>query len=376
MPSVAILRRLRLVSGLILLLFVFGHLCNAALGLVSIEAMEMGRAILLRPWQTWPGLVLLYGALALHVPLGIVSVFRRPRLSPAILDLAQIACGLLVPFFLVAHVAATRLARSLTEFRPDYEWILAVYWRWAPNLGLEQVLLVAIVWVHACIGLLTWLNLRRWWPRIAPIVYPAVFALPVLALLGFVNAGNEALRRLDDDPAFLASVEGISQPALTVLPTIEAFERWFIIAYLGVAGLALSPALGRWLGRRLVSRPKARLTYVDGPQVEMEVGATILDASRRHHIPHSSVCSGQARCGTCRVRVEGRASALSPPRPDEIAKLVRLHAPPDVRLACQARIRQPAALTIERLVPIDVAEVVARSEPLPDLEPLVGGAHS
>ena len=44
-----IVRRIRLGSGLFLLLFVAGHLCNLALGLVSVDAMERWRGALLMP---------------------------------------------------------------------------------------------------------------------------------------------------------------------------------------------------------------------------------------------------------------------------------------------------------------------------------------
>jgi adenylate cyclase len=50
-----IVRRVRLASGLILLLFVAGHLSNLALGLVSVDAMERWRGVLLMPWQTGVG---------------------------------------------------------------------------------------------------------------------------------------------------------------------------------------------------------------------------------------------------------------------------------------------------------------------------------
>ena len=41
--------RLRLYSGLILFVFVTGHLFNHTLGLVSLEAMEAARSIFIKP---------------------------------------------------------------------------------------------------------------------------------------------------------------------------------------------------------------------------------------------------------------------------------------------------------------------------------------
>jgi adenylate cyclase len=62
----------------------------------------------------------------------------------------------------------------------------------------------------------------------------------------------------------------------------------------------------------------------------------VLEASRAHHIPHLALCGGRARCSTCRVRV-APLEGLPPPGREEAATLASIHAPPDVRLACQLR---------------------------------------
>ena len=43
---------IRLVSGLIVMLYTFGHLLNHALGLVSLEAMEQGRELFSLIWRS------------------------------------------------------------------------------------------------------------------------------------------------------------------------------------------------------------------------------------------------------------------------------------------------------------------------------------
>ena len=72
-----IVRRVRLVSGLFLLLFVAGHLTNLALGLVSVDATERWRGILLTPWQTSLGQALLLAAAIVHAGLGLASLASR-----------------------------------------------------------------------------------------------------------------------------------------------------------------------------------------------------------------------------------------------------------------------------------------------------------
>ena len=255
-----------------------------------------------------------------------MTLLRRVALTPTAVDLAQIVAGLLVPVLLLAHVMATRIARALADFMPDYGWILSIYWRWAPDYGLQQVLLVAVVWVHGCIGLLAWLRLRPWWPRIAAFIYPPVFALPIVALFGFVHGGDEALMRLEGDAAFKAEVLAQSRAGYSVLPDILSWQHGLLAAYAVLALVALGPMTLRRLRARM-SRPAiATIVYVDGPTVETPIGTTLLDVSRRHAIAHSAVCSGHARCGTCRVRIDGPMRSLSVPTGDEAVKLGHLHA--------------------------------------------------
>jgi adenylate cyclase len=66
-------------------------------------------------------------------------------------------------------------------------------------------------------------------------------------------------------------------------------------------------------------------------------GWSVLEASRSHHIPHMSMCGGQARCSTCRVQVTAGDAHCPPPAAAELATLERIGASPGVRLACQLR---------------------------------------
>src|SRR5882672_3552406 len=55
-------RSLRLTTGLILFAYAISHFLNHAFGIRSIEAMQAASTILLRPWQSYPGLFALYGS--------------------------------------------------------------------------------------------------------------------------------------------------------------------------------------------------------------------------------------------------------------------------------------------------------------------------
>ena len=229
--------RLRLATGLVLMAFVTGHLVNACLGLVSIAAMEQGRAILLKPWQTLPGQVLLYGS-------------PRPASGPR-----------------AGHAAASRRAdadsgrpgadrrrarwcpfcSSPTSWRrglpapwristPDYGWILSIYWRWAPDYGLQQVLLVAVVWVHGCIGLLAWLRLQAVVAARRGLHLSAGLRAAdrrAVRLRPWRRRGPDAARRVM--PTFKAEVLAQSRSGYTVLPDILTWQHGLLAAYVAVA---------------------------------------------------------------------------------------------------------------------------------------------
>jgi adenylate cyclase len=96
-------------------------------------------------------------------------------------------------------------------------------------------------------------------------------------------------------------------------------------------------------------RPKVRVTYPGGLVASMSPGATVLEVSRLHGVPHASVCGGRARCSTCRIRVlEGLDKQ---PGASDIEQLVleRVGATQNVRLACQ--LRPTADISIVPLLP-------------------------
>ncbi len=77
-------RALRLWSGLVVAVYVIIHLLNHTLGLLSLEAMEIGLRWILPLWSNPLGTFLLYGALLLHYLLSLHALYRRShlRISP------------------------------------------------------------------------------------------------------------------------------------------------------------------------------------------------------------------------------------------------------------------------------------------------------
>ena len=82
-----------------------------------------------------------------------------------------------------------------------------------------------------------------------------------------------------------------------------------------------------------VSYPARRLVGV------RPAGETILEAVRALGYIIDHACGGNARCGTCCLRVVEGAGNLSPAGPEEAAMLRELGLSPPHRLSCQARIQ-------------------------------------
>jgi adenylate cyclase len=305
-----IARRVRLGSGLLLLLFVAGHLCNLARGLVSVDAMERWRGVLLTPWQTGLGQSLLLAAAIVHAGLGLASLASRHSVAMSRTDWVQLLLGLATPPLLVNHVVGLQVTSDLVaRFDADYGYVLAVYWRYAPLFALQQLLVVVIIWAHGAIGLYSTLVLKRAWPRLAPIVVPILFAIPILALLGFARAGEAVLARLARDEVWRALVEHNLQIIQQMRQRLDAIESGVFLMY----GIAVAVAVGLLIANILRRRRSRVVVSYDGGLTAVgRVGMSVLEVSRANHIPHASVCGGRARCGTCRIIVSADAD-LDPP---------------------------------------------------------------
>jgi succinate dehydrogenase/fumarate reductase cytochrome b subunit len=74
MPSTGTFaQRLRMATGLVLFAFLFTHLCNHALGLVSIEAMQEARAWRIAVTRSLPAPRVLALAFMAHLALGVTT---------------------------------------------------------------------------------------------------------------------------------------------------------------------------------------------------------------------------------------------------------------------------------------------------------------
>ena len=331
----AVVRKTRLISGLVLFTYVTSHFLNHACGLISVQAMDAALAYNGGFWQSWLGRPLLYSAFLTHFLLALWALYRRDSLRMPSKEAWQLLLGFSIPFLAIQHVVNTRLGNMIYGAQLNYSWELTSFWVLKPFNALVQTALLLVVWWHACLGLHFSLKLQPWFPRWRDRLLMGAVGLPLLALLGFVEGGKR-VAMLAQDPAWVAALRlQVHVPSPEQQADLFAIRDELWLATLILAVLVL---VARQVRQALRARAgTVTLSYGNGRRVKVGAGTTVLDASRLAGIPHASICGGRGRCTTCRVRVSDPLCGGAPAAEDEQRALHRVGAAPDVRLACQLR---------------------------------------
>ncbi len=346
--------RARLISGIILYVYVATHLINHALGIVSLEAMEAGREVFLAIWRNWIGSIVLYGALLTHVVLVLWSLYaRRTLLRMPVREVFQVLFGLVLPAVLMEHIIGTRGLHIMADVNDTYAYVLGTLWISQPDKGALQALALVLAWAHGTMGLYFWLRLKPWFPRIVAWLYTVVIVLPVLALVGLADAGRELARLLEDDTLAEQIIGAINLPSDEAAAMAGSVLDWSLIGYAALIGLVVVARFARWLVQ--LRATMVTISYPDGRSISVEPGTSILDASRRLGFPHASVCGGRGRCSTCRIHISEGREELPPLSSAESRVLQRVGASEATRLACQLRPTSNVAVT-----PLLAADATAR----------------
>ncbi|WP_305984375.1 2Fe-2S iron-sulfur cluster-binding protein [Roseibium sp. MMSF_3544] len=354
--------RLRIISGLLLFVFVIGHLLTLAFGLYSISAMETAGRFLMGPFSNPIGGPILIVSFFVHAALGLWTVYWRNSLFSNWADTAQAALGLAIVPLLLPHIMGTVVGPAMTGVHTNFKWVLAVYWMFVPHLGIQQVVALIVIWVHACYGLFLWMQVQKWWGRYATISYPFAVIVPVTALLGFVESGKILIANRGD-PEFMAPVREAAAAYGTVgatLNNIQSQVLWWYAAL--IAAVLLARAVRLW-GKR----PKITVTYTDGPTIERTAGFSLLETAQSMDTAHAALCGARGRCGSCAVRVLEGHENLAPPGKTEAETIARRSLPEGVRLACQA-MPTGGPVTVERLFaptisPVEYQELLRGEDP-------------
>jgi adenylate cyclase len=338
------IRQLRLSSGLVMLAYVTMHLLNHAVGLISLQAMEGVLWYIFRIWSNRPAQVLLYGSFLVHYGLALWALWERRSLRLRPSELSQIILGFAIPILLVRHVVGTRIADNF--FHTDtgyYAYLLWLYFVRVPEYGYLQMLVLIVAWAHAMIGLHFWLRVRPWYARLQSAALVVAVLVPVLSLLGVIEAGRQVMALAVDPNWTREAFARMTLPSPVTRVALDAIVDGFTWFFGGVIAAVLLARIGRRAWRR--RHGVVRIGYADGRWVEVTPGTSVLEASRIAGIPHASVCGGRGRCSTCRVRVRGEVHSLDLPSANELRVLRRIGARPNIRLACMLRPRGAVEVT-------------------------------
>nr|WP_047581090.1 adenylate/guanylate cyclase domain-containing protein [Methylobacterium sp. ZNC0032] len=324
-------RDIRLISGLILLVFATTHFLNHAVGILGVDAMEKVQDWRYGFWHSRGGTIALYGALVVHPVFALLRVVQRRTFKMPLREMLQIALGLAIPLLLVDHIIGTRIMGIYFGVDESYRSVLRRLW---PDLALTQSLLLLLVWTHGIIGIHFMLRARdsyRHWRD--PFLLAAIL-IPLLALIGFTVGAREA-----EQMAMPAELVSDAQAAMFARDVM-----WGKGAFYGlVASFLLFIGI-----REIRVRTTRQITvrFVGHGTRRLAPGPTVLEMFRRFGIPHAALCGGRARCATCRVLVMDGNDKLPKPGPNEAKLLRRISAPEGVRLACQIRPREDLQVQI------------------------------
>jgi adenylate cyclase len=242
-----VLRRLQLVSGVTLLIYLFLHLINHALGIWSLDLAGRGLMLALWLWRSWLGTILLYGAAALHFSLALHTIYGRRHWTLSATEWVRLWAGLSLPLLLIRHAVATRLAGSLYGFEPNYERIVVLLIT-SGTQGL-QLALLAPGWLHGCLGL--WLRLRHY-PRVhraKPALLAVLVGMPLLSAAGFLRMKQAVVSMHVSLPAVDPKLAGH-------LATLEVWRHNLVALYISlILGTLAAGLLRNWLEARTPRDP-------------------------------------------------------------------------------------------------------------------------
>ncbi len=349
-------------TGMVMFVFITMHLANLTLGLVSLQTMEDWRPTLSGVWSNFAVLkYLLQGSLVVHFLLALYSLYHRNTLKVPPYDMAQMVAGVLIIPLLGMHVFGVMAIRGL-GLEPTYMVVLGQFWIVSPLNGLQQIVMLVVAWIHGAIGVYTWLQSRDGSARLMKFFYPFVVALPILAMLGYVEAGRQIIpideggmgMVLENDPNELGPTV---DPEMIPVIIEQAKQRPILATQISLGLVALVLA-ARWLRLYMRDRGRVRVTYAGRRPASFvsDTGLTLLEMVHANNLPHANVCRGRGRCGTCRVRVLRGGENLSPPDDIEAKVLARWNAEPNERLACQIKPHE-GDLEVERVIQADYSDL-------------------
>ena len=331
-----IVRRFRTISGCILFFYVFTHLLNHSLGLISLDTMEQGRTIFLRFWRHDILFYLLYGALSIHFLLGIYALSRRRSFQMSRKDWIRNLCAILIPFFLASHLSVTLWGSRFLGLNDSYTFMIISTYIFDPAGYIILGLMLLVVWTHGSIGIIGLIEFREFYSNHRGLFHGVIFGLPLLAYGGYIRASIELSETSKNSP--ITILEIISNSNFTAEIGEKIVSLSDLLQFL-VYPILLCLFVAFYFFRNLLEKRfnSIQVQYTDGTSINVSKGSSLLEASHKAGRYHESVCGGRGRCTTCRVRVTSSLTELPKPNKIEQAVINRLEFDQSLRLACQLR---------------------------------------
>ena len=183
------------------------------------------------------------------------------------------------------------------------------------------------------------------------IAYPLAVLVAVLALLGFVEAGNQVVEIHANSGAGAQSLTPEAQAQMASVFGLYQTVTWSVI--LGYGAVVIAVLLARAMRLHSSGAGILTLSYLTGDKIRADGGVSLLEAAQMHDVPHANLCQGRGRCGTCRVRIISSSEELPQISELERKTLDKFASPDNVRLACQL-VPKSGEIELERLLSPDV----------------------
>ena len=343
----------RLVTGLIMMVYCFGHMINHSLGIISVESMDKFLDYFMMFWRA-PGIYhLMPVSILLHTLASLFTfLHRRSMRGLTRAEITQFVLGLLLPLLLFIHVSYGRVSYDITG-RTGYYSVMFDSIEKDNGFVLFftiYTIMLAMVWVHGCLGLHRWLSLKPWYNRLWLVFYTLAIMPYITSMIGVAVGHREVvLRKLD--PSWLDMLDEKTQWLDTAgLPMNSeqmkkiAEDSIYPVAFKFMGAFFLSVIISviiRLIWLQIEKRQSnISVSFSSGEKINVSPGSTILEASRLAGISHAAICGGNGRCSTCRTRILSDPDLLIPPASEESKVLHRISAAPNIRLACQVKLHQ------------------------------------
>ena len=152
----SLVRRTRIISGLVLFLYASTHLLNHSVATFSIAAADAVWEYFIAVWRNPVAEILLFASLALHILLGVQAVLRRKSFRMTAREWVQMVFPFLALIVLIPHVLTTAILSRVFGVEDNYELIFAgtlVDPSLASKYTVFYSLMIVMIWTHGVIGM-------------------------------------------------------------------------------------------------------------------------------------------------------------------------------------------------------------------------------